>query len=25
LLNAADVALYETKERRKTRSAGLAP
>ena len=24
LLNAADVALYETKERRKTRSAGLA-
>ena len=25
LLNAADVALYETKERRKTRSVGLAP
>lgn len=25
LLNAADVALYETKERRKTRAAGLAP
>src|SRR5438105_12384378 len=25
LLNAADVALYETKERRKSRSAGLAP
>ncbi len=25
LLNAADVALYETKERRKTRTAGLAP
>jgi diguanylate cyclase (GGDEF)-like protein len=25
LLNAADVALYETKERRKTKSAGLAP
>ena len=25
LLNAADVALYETKERRKGRSAGLAP
>lgn len=25
LLNAADVALYETKERRKSKSAGLAP
>jgi diguanylate cyclase (GGDEF)-like protein len=25
LLNAADVALYETKERRKTKAAGLAP
>ena len=25
LLNAADVALYETKERRKSRAAGLAP
>src|SRR6266705_1374678 len=25
LLNAADVALYETKERRKARAAGLAP
>ncbi len=25
LLNAADIALYETKERRKTRAAGLAP
>lgn len=25
LLNAADVVLYETKERRKTRTAGLAP
>ena len=25
LLNAADVALYETKERRKSRSVGLAP
>ncbi len=25
LLNAADVVLYETKERRKSRSAGLAP
>ena len=25
LLNAADVALYETKERRKTRALGLAP
>ena len=25
LLNAADIALYETKERRKTRSVGLAP
>jgi diguanylate cyclase (GGDEF)-like protein len=25
LLNAADVALYETKERRKTRTVGLAP
>ena len=25
LLNAADIALYETKERRKSRAAGLAP
>ena len=25
LLNAADIALYETKERRKTRAVGLAP
>jgi len=25
LFNAADIALYETKERRKTRAAGLAP
>jgi predicted signal transduction protein with EAL and GGDEF domain len=25
LINAADVALYETKERHKSRAAGLAP